>query len=271
MSRGFSLFIAFLGGICISLLVVLGLQRSLENREQGLLASSADAGAPRTPASSKSLFEVAQALREGGFILYFRHPERQKWDSVIAFDVWEAMSGEDASQQFYKDAVCLTPRGEAEARMVGKILEAARIPVGTVVSSPICRARQMAQLAFARIDVVSHSLIHTPVTNTTNEAAFRDGLQALLTTVPIKPGTNTVITAHENTIRNHPDLFAAGSEMLRGGAVSETGLYVLKRDARGQLEIVQKYMSLGNLASNAITLQADGPAAKASAPMAAKH
>jgi hypothetical protein len=127
------------------------------------------------------------------------------------------------------------------------------------VASPICRARQTAELAFGRIDALHRSLIHTPVVNKANAAEFKDELKKLLTSVPVTATANTVISAHENTIRNHPDLFASGTDLLANPIVLETGLYVLKRDPSGALHVVQKYMSLGDLAANGIQLNTKGP------------
>src|SRR5688500_10200764 len=46
----------------------------------------------RSPARLEEMqkaYDVAQKLKSGGYILYFRHGQREKWDAVIAFDVYE--------------------------------------------------------------------------------------------------------------------------------------------------------------------------------------
>jgi broad specificity phosphatase PhoE len=191
---------------------------------------------------------------EGGYILYFRHGNRDKWDSVIAFDVYETATGSDSPQASFHKAVCLSPQGQEEALMIGKIFELAKVPVGTVVASPICRSRQTAQLAFGRVDVINGGVVHTPATNAANVKAFEKELGQLLATVPMEPGKNVVVAAHGNTLENYPDLFASGAGFLKMGLLSETGFYVIARDAGGALRIVQRFHDLGVFAANAIPL-----------------
>ncbi len=198
---------------------------------------------------------TAHSLREGGAILYFRHAQRQKWDSVIAFDVWEMATSADSRDESFRDAVCLTPQGIEEAKMIGRILELAKVPVGNVVSSPSCRAMQTAELAFGRIDRVSHGLAHTPVTNTGNRGAFTAEVRRTLTSLDIPAGSNAVVSAHGNTLENMAtDVFASGSELVGKGLLLETGFYVIRRDANGDLHVVERYQSLGSFAAAAIDL-----------------
>lgn len=143
--------------------------------------------------------------------------------------------------------------------MIGKIFQLAKVPVGTVVSSPSCRAKQTARLAFGRIDLVSNALAHTPVVNDGNAMAFKSALQRILVSVPLESGKNTAITAHANTLENHPDLFAEGVEFLQGQRLVETGFYVIKRERDGSLRIIQQFKDLGVFAANAINLEATPP------------
>jgi phosphohistidine phosphatase SixA len=258
-----NLIIAFLGGITLCAAVVFLSSVWVNAKASGAAGGKIDlkgdtTGNPDAASPFRDPFEMAQALKKGGYLLYFRHPERQKWDSVIAFDVHEAAVGKDAAKTSYSDAVCLTPRGKEEAKMIGQVFALAGIPVGTVAASPICRARQTAQLAFGRIDIINHGLIHTPVANKSNAQEFKQELKHLLTTVKLNSGTNTIISAHENTIRNHPDLFVEGADLLKGPLVQETGLYVIQRDGAGGLHLLHKFMSLGDLAANGIMLSSTG-------------
>lgn len=209
---------------------------------------------------------MVEALRRGGYLIYMRHGHRDKWDSVIAFDVVEADAGEDAAQQSYRGAVCLSAQGREEAMMTGRVFRRVGVPVGQVVTSPICRARQTAQLAFGRFDSIHHALIHTPVVNARNAEAFKRELRQLLTTVPIRPGTNTFISGHENTIRNHPDLFASGREWFGAGMLQETGMHVIRRDADGSLHLVHRFANLGEMAAAGIMLDPKAPAKPGAAP-----
>src|SRR5687767_102704 len=104
-----------------------------EDPRPGVPVSAMYVADPRGP-------DVVEALRGGGYIVYFRHAQRQKWDSVIAFDVYELATGDDSARVSWRDAVCLTHQGTEEASMIGAIFRLARIPVGTVLASPSCRA-----------------------------------------------------------------------------------------------------------------------------------
>ncbi len=200
---------------------------------------------------------MAQRVQQGGLIIYFRHAQRQKWDSVIAFDLYEMVTGSDARNASWYDAVCLTPQGIEEAKMIGAIFTLANIPVGSIVASPSCRAQQTAELAFGHIDQTSMALVHTPALNVDNLQAFRTELASVLREIPLEGGRNAVVVAHTNTLENNASIFAAGIEYLADPLPLETGSYVIERSADGQLSILYEFESLGELAASAIMLDAE--------------
>lgn len=213
--------------------------------------------------------DLVEQIRRGGFILYFRHAQRQKWDSVIGFDVYEIAAGVDGNSASFKNAVCLTPQGIEEAKMIGEIFRLGRIPAGHVVASPSCRARQTAMNAFGRIDAISNGLAHTPVVNARNSAAFSAELKRVLTTAPILPGTNTIIAAHNNTLDNNRDLFASGANLINTNILLESGFYVIRRDSDLSLHVLQRFNDIGKVASTFIDLDPTAPSpflAAAAAP-----
>jgi phosphohistidine phosphatase SixA len=242
-----------LAGFAVGLL--LGSLLVLYDRSRRDGTAPLDAGLPQ---AHEALADVARAVQQGGYLLHFRHGHRQKWDSVWAFDVYEMATGRDGAAASFRDAVCLSPQGTEEAKMIGEVFRLGRIPVGTVVASPICRARQTALLAFGRIDLLDNALAHTPVTYAGNAEAFGEGLRRFLTTVPIEPGRNTVVTAHGNTLENHPDLFASGRDLLNPQLLLETGFYVIRRDADGTLHVVQRFGELGTFAAHVMPLDPAG-------------
>ena len=243
------LLIGVLLGVAAAWLVQRSTKQAIEIAEHG-----------RSPRPATAMYEplakahvVAQALRNGGHLIYFRHAQRQKWDSVIAFDVYELATGADSTAASYADAVCLTPQGVEEGRMIGEIFRLARIPVGTVVASPSCRARQTATLAFDRIDATSAGLAHSPVTSVATAGRFRDELERVLRETPIPAGSNVAIVAHGNTLENHPDLFESGAEILGEPRLMETGFYVIRRDGE-RLTLEHEFLNLGEFAANGVAL-----------------
>jgi phosphohistidine phosphatase SixA len=95
------------------------------------------------PAPANSL--TLDALRAGGLVIVFRHAatdqSRPDQEPVDLADC--------ATQRNLSDA------GRADARAVGTAFRDLGIPVGMVWTSPYCRARDTAQLAFGRSEVVA--------------------------------------------------------------------------------------------------------------------
>ena len=112
----------------------------------------------------------AREILNGGYILFFRHAERDKWLDVKMFDAIEAGINNNGNilreqrfgeNDYFGDAVCLNKRGKIQAKGMNEIIEFSRLPIGNIISSPSCRARQTAELVFGRyeINLFSASLI----------------------------------------------------------------------------------------------------------------
>jgi len=104
----------------------------------GALASAAAHAADPAPALAGA--PLLKALRDGGYILYFRH---------TATD----FSQNDANMEGFDDCARqrnLTEAGRAEARAIGAAIRSLDIPVGKVLASPYCRTRETAELIFGR-------------------------------------------------------------------------------------------------------------------------
>ena len=111
--------------------------------------------------------EFANSLLEGGYILHFRHAERDKWIDVQMYDALETdvhnngiNSTRYAEEDYFKDAVCLNKRGEIQARAMGESIQNIGLPIGFVISSPSCRARQTAEAAFGGYNKLDRMLVH---------------------------------------------------------------------------------------------------------------
>ena len=79
-----------------------------------------------------------------------------------------------------------------------KIIES-KLPIGFVVSSPSCRARQTATLAFGKHDKVDEIFVHRNVFNEVY-TEWQSNLKQAILNLPIIEGENTIITAHEGVI-----------------------------------------------------------------------
>lgn len=104
-----------------------------------IVVASAASSAPGGPGALASN-AVADALRRGGYVVYFRH---------TATD----FSKNDASSTSYGDCAnqrLLSPAGQREATAIGRRISALKLPVSEVLASPMCRTLDTAQRMFGR-------------------------------------------------------------------------------------------------------------------------
>jgi hypothetical protein len=143
------------------------------------------AAALAQPATSPSLEgrALGDALRRGGYVIYFRHTSTD-------------FSQNDAAMTSFEDCARqrnLTEVGRAEARAIGVAIKRAAIPVGEVLASPYCRTMETARLIFGRA---------TPATAVRGGPATADGDRYLdlktLFARSVPAGTNIAIASHGN-------------------------------------------------------------------------
>ena len=168
----------------------------------------------------------AKKILSGGYILFFRHAERDKWIDVQMYDALESEPQEKNSESFrfaeneyFEGAVCLNKRGKIQAKAMGEVIKFSKLPVGYVVSSPSCRARQTANLVFGGFDELEKKFVHKgPYTELGNRSEF---LENYIINLPISKNKNTIISAHNGVIGYH--LFKKGEYK----SLEEGGFYVL--------------------------------------------
>lgn len=148
----------------------------------------------------------AERLIQGGYILHFRHAERDKWIDVQAYDALEShvhQNGNNgtryAENEYFKDAVCLNSRGKIQARAIGEHLKNVKLPIGFVISSPICRSRQTAEIAFGGYDELNLQLVHKGPYNE-NRLDHIKKLKKLYLNLPIEKNKNTIVSGHNGTV-----------------------------------------------------------------------
>lgn len=144
-------------------------------------ASQGPAEFATTPATAQTLAQ----LRKGGLVLYMRHG---------------TTDNSRPDQPDLKLDDCNTQRplndeGRAVAVKVGQALAKARIPVGDIWVSPLCRTRETAQLAFGNRFQVEPMLIYTAHLTTAQKQPVLEQTRKLLST-PVPDGTNRMLVAH---------------------------------------------------------------------------
>ncbi len=153
----------------------------------------------------------ANEIMKGGYILHFRHAERDKWIDVQMYDALESDLHDKginqsrlAENEYFSEAVCLNKRGKIQAKAMGEHLKNINFPVGFIISSPICRSRQTVEIAFGRYDQLDRDLVHRGPYNQTKEDHIKD-LIALYKSLPIEKSKNTIVSGHNGTLS--PEMF----------------------------------------------------------------
>jgi phosphohistidine phosphatase SixA len=135
------------------------------------------------------LRSVLGELREGGLVVYFRHGQTD-----------QSGPGDEAADL----AKCATQRnlsngGREWATQVGKAFQSLGIPVGTVTSSPFCRCKDTAKLAFGRF-AVNVDLYYAVGSDRTETKEGAEALRHMLSAPPAQ-ATNAIIVSHSANLR----------------------------------------------------------------------
>jgi len=183
-------------------------------------------------------FYWAKEIMNGGYILHFRHAERDKWIDVEMYDALESdhhNNGKNESRyaenDYFSDAVCLNSRGKIQARAMGESLKYINLPIGSVHSSVSCRSRQTADLAFGGYEKLHRILVHKGPYNE-NETTRVNKLKELYSNFPLEGGKNTIVSAHNSVI--DCNMFI-NNKCPKGLKLEEGGFYVIRNTKDGLL------------------------------------
>lgn len=132
---------------------------------------------------------LLERVRQGGYVLYIRHgtTDNSRADQVELGDF------RDCRRQRVLDEA-----GRQLAVQVGQFIRKAQIPVSQVLHSPLCRARDTAQLAFPQqpggVQQVDGLLYTANLTQGEKQPVLKE--TRLLLSEPVARGGNRVIVAH---------------------------------------------------------------------------
>lgn len=173
--------------------------------------------------------EWGKKIAKGGYILHFRHAQREKWTDVTAFDAIELVKNYSAEKVPFSRATCLTERGVQEAQLIGASFEAANVKVDQIVSSPSCRSVQTAKHAWGRVDAISNSLLHRTAIAERQHVEFNKELRKVILDMKPAAGMNAVLSGHGGTLRLDSGLVIDRNETGEGlDDRDETGFVVLE-------------------------------------------
>lgn len=163
-----------------------------------------------TNIKSPPLEQVHAMLRQGGYVLFFRHAETDEYPERGPINFSNCATQRN-----------LSPIGREHSRRLGRVIAEAGIPVGGVLASPFCRTMETARLAFGRA---------APAEQVRDE----DKRAALIATIstPPQPGTNLVVVGHAN------GNYMFGAEFLR-----EAEAMVIRPQGGGKYELVARIES----------------------------
>ena len=178
----------------------------------------------------------AKKIMEGGYILHFRHAERDKWIDVQMYDALESdvhnngvNESRYAENDYFSEAVCLNKRGKIQARAMGEHLNNIKFPIGYVVSSPSCRARQTSELSFNGYDSLHRILVHTGPYNETRNYRI-ESLINFYKNLKIIKDKNTIVSAHNSVALCEIFINKKCPSKI---SLEEGGFYVVNKTSKG--------------------------------------
>jgi phosphohistidine phosphatase SixA len=129
--------------------------------------------------------ELVNELRNGGYILYFRHGITDH-------------STHDADRQNLDN--CSTQRllsdeGRQQMKDIGDAIQQLNIKIGTIESSPYCRSIDTATQAFGRMEI-NQNLKHTVTADEETSNRQAKQLRKRLSIKPEISGSNDVLSSH---------------------------------------------------------------------------
>ncbi len=174
----------------------------------------------------------AREILSGGYILHFRHAERDKWIDVKMYDSLESDlhdNGADESRyaenEYFKDAVCLNEKGKIQAKAMNEHIKFIGLKISHIVSSPSCRARQTAKLAFGGYKSLHRVLVHSGPYLEEKEDRINK-LKKFYLQLPQNEYGNVIVSSHNSVI--DAEMFENGDE-LSDLSLEEGGFYIISK------------------------------------------
>ena len=130
---------------------------------------------------------LVEDMREGGLVLVMRHAKTESTtppsESLRSCDLQRNLSAE----------------GREQAGAIGEAMRELEIPIGEVRSSPMCRTRDTARLAFGDVEI-DEDLLSLGVGGTIEDDERRTAALREMAREAPPEGTNTVLLTHTGNI-----------------------------------------------------------------------
>jgi phosphohistidine phosphatase SixA len=180
-----------------------------------------------TPQAESTLngWALVEALRAGGYNIYFRHAatDWSQHDQVAKVDDWISCDPDRMRQ--------LADVGRRTASAIGAAMRALRIPVGQVLASPYCRTVETARLMQLGNVETTTDIMNTRVAeHFGGPSVIAKRARQRLSTLP-QAGTNTVLVAHGNVLRTATGVYP-----------QETEAIVFRPDGKGSYAVMARLL-----------------------------
>jgi phosphohistidine phosphatase SixA len=187
-------------------------------------ATESPTAAPTVDGTPREGQALVDALRGGGYVIYFRHTATDSSQSdEETGDEWWTSCDPAAMRQ-------LSPQGQAQAQAIGEALRALDIPVGEVWASPYCRTVETARLMDVGPVEPTDDLMNMLAADLAGgEAAVTARARQRLGTNPVT-GTNTILVAHGNVFQAAAGVTLAEGEaavVAPGGTAGDAPVFAL--------------------------------------------
>ena len=188
------------------------------------------------PQSLKGSFWANEVLK-GGYILHFRHGERNRYTTsprtpetnVSSFDAVALALGLKGENEDFGIMTCLTDEGKAEAKLVGRAFEILGVGISDIISSPSCRARQTAYFAFGTEGRIVNSLLHRTSVRFDQHRDFTVNLRENMLKLNLAPGKNAIMSGHVGTLNYGEDILFEKNEVGNMGDRDDIGFVVIEK------------------------------------------
>ena len=244
-------FTKILGLSCLS--IVVGVFVFKENIIHGYEKTKQEHTQKLTKDLSQISEQWAAKVKEGGYILHFRHTEREKWVDVTGFDAYALSSGIDEAHSSFSKATCLTERGKETAKLIASIFTLQNIAVSDVYTSPSCRARQTSTIAFGTEGTIANSLLHRTAIKYSQHDQFAKELKSLIVSIDIVPGSNVILSGHGGTLSKDGRLLIDHNLVDDIDGRDEGGFIVLSNDS-GVITAHYKFQNIAQFITSLVEL-----------------
>ncbi len=152
--------------------------------------------------------DLVNALREGGYNIYFRHAatDWSQEDQVYKKDDWISCDSSRMRQ--------LSDAGRRTAESIGNAIRALKIPVGRIFASPYCRTVETVRyMQLGSVETTTDIMNMRVAEYFGGESAIAERTRQRLS-IPPQPGTNTVLVAHGNVLVTATDVYPQEAEAI---------------------------------------------------------